>query len=311
MSGPVFVCGATGTQGGAVARHLRNANVPVHALVRDPTSPKAKSLEALGVTIYPGSWDDKDALKPALEGTKSAFLNFMPSFTDPLKELRDVETVLEAAKEAGVEHIVYSSAWGFTRAMAALPAYNDPSSPVGHILKSKLDAVDAVVNSGFSPTILLPGKFMSDFHGPGIAWFGNLSKTGLFDTALRKGGRIPFVDPNDIGAFGAAALMDPEKFAGQRVDIYTEILGMEEATAMLAQALGKKMSVRFMSDEEVEEKSKVDIFMKAQEMMRDIGEPDSMDNVKKWGIPVGSFRSYIEREKRALEETFAQVPDAN
>ncbi|WP_181006910.1 NmrA family NAD(P)-binding protein, partial [Streptomyces sp. SM9] len=38
---PVLVTGATGTQGGAVARALADAGVPVRALVRDPGAPRA------------------------------------------------------------------------------------------------------------------------------------------------------------------------------------------------------------------------------------------------------------------------------
>lgn len=312
MSSPVFVCGATGAQGGgSVARHLRKAGIPVHALVRDPSSPKARSLEAIGVTIFPGSWDDKDALTPALEGTKSAFLNFTPSFADPRKEVRDAETVLALAKGAGVKHIVYSGIFGLEEAASSF-SDADLNGIGSKIFQTKRDIVDAVVSAGFgSYTILLVGKFMNDFYGPQAQWFGDLSKTGVFETALREGQAIPFVDPDDIGAFGTAALMDPEKFAGHSVEVNTEMLTPEDAIAMLSAAVEKKMSVRFLSEAEIDERRKADIFIQAQVAMREIGKLDSMDRVRAWGVPVGSFRNFLEREKVVLDETYAGLPNVN
>lgn len=311
MSSPVFVCGATGTQGGSVARHLRKADTPIHALVRDPSSPKAKALEAMGVTIFPGSWDDKNALEPALAGTKSAFLNFMPLLADPRKELRDAETVLAVAKSAGVKHIVYSGIFGLEKAARSM-SDTDLEGIGSRIFQTKRDIVDAVVSAGFETrTILLVGKFMSDFYGPKVHWFGDLSKTGVFETALLEGQAIPFVDADDIGAFGAAALTNPEKFAGQNVEVNTEVLTPDEAVTMLSQAVGKKMSVRFMSQAEADEKRKTDVFIQAQVGSRGIGELCSMDRVRSWGVPVGSFRNFLEREKAVLEETYAGLTDVN
>lgn len=309
MSSPVFVCGATGNQGGFVARHLRKSNIPVHALVRDPSSAKAKALEAIGVTIFPGSWSDTETLKQALEGTKAAFLNFMPSFTDFRQELRDTQAVLAAAKDAGVEHIVYSGIFGLEKGVA-LASDMDPNGLAPQIYKTKIDILDAVTSIDFATfTILRPSKFMSDFFGPAAVWFGNLATTGVFETALHKGVTTPFVDPDDIGAFGAAALTDPKRFAGQKVDVHTELLTPEDAISTLAEATGKKLSVRFLSDEEAEEKSKVDVFTQAQIMMRDTAGLASMDGVRAWGVPLGSFQKFLEREKAALDETYALIPD--
>ncbi|KAH0531147.1 hypothetical protein TsFJ059_000015 [Trichoderma semiorbis] len=73
----VFVCGITGTQGGAVARRLLSENVAVTALARDLSSPQAQSIEAVGAKLFPGNFDDSAALERALAGCTAAFLNFM------------------------------------------------------------------------------------------------------------------------------------------------------------------------------------------------------------------------------------------
>jgi uncharacterized protein YbjT (DUF2867 family) len=59
---PVLVIGATGRQGGATARALRAAGVPVRALVRDPDTDAAKAVEALGAELVTGDLHDRDSV---------------------------------------------------------------------------------------------------------------------------------------------------------------------------------------------------------------------------------------------------------
>ena len=54
----ILVLGATGAQGGAVARHLLAAGWPVRALVRDPSKPAARALAEAGVAVQAGDFDD-------------------------------------------------------------------------------------------------------------------------------------------------------------------------------------------------------------------------------------------------------------
>ncbi|KAL2109630.1 hypothetical protein VUR80DRAFT_2244 [Thermomyces stellatus] len=311
MAGPIFVCGATGTQGGAVARHLRKANVPVHALVRDPSSAKAKDLEGLGVTLFPGSFDDDTAMSAALKGTQSAFLNFVPNLADSSTELRHARAVLSAAKNEGVRHIVYASSFGLDQD-AAPPMNLEPDGLVAKFYQVKKDIVKAVVSAGFeSYTILRPAKFMSDLLGPNVMWFGDLAKTGTFETVLRKGEPCPWVDPNDIGAFGAAALLDPGKFGGEKVDIFTEMLTIDDVIGAVARITGKKLGVRFLTEEEEAERvKKGDVFIQAQAGMRGKGTQASLQAVKDWGVPLGSYAAFLEREKPYLLQTYAHLPDA-
>ncbi|MCG8919720.1 NmrA family NAD(P)-binding protein, partial [Actinokineospora sp. PR83] len=65
---PVLVLGATGGQGGAVLRALRDAGRPVRALVRDPAAPAAARLAAAGVELAAGGFTDRAALAAAMSG---------------------------------------------------------------------------------------------------------------------------------------------------------------------------------------------------------------------------------------------------
>ena len=311
MSGPIFVCGATGTQGGAVARHLRQANVTVHALARDPSSTKAKELENLGVIIFPGSFGDEAALRAALKGAQSVFLNFVPNLAEFTAELQQAKSILAASKDAGVKHVVYTSSFGLDENQVPPPGL-DPNGLVAKIYQVKRDIIGAVISAGFeSYTILRPAKFMSDLWGPNVIWFGDLVKTGTFETALRKGESGPWVDPNDIGAFGAAALLNSQKFGGKKVDIFTELLTIDDVVGRVAKITGKKLGVRFLSVEEEKQRlEQGDVFIQAQVGMRDKGIEVSMENVKAWGVPLGSYDVFLQREKAQLLETYGHLSDA-
>lgn len=68
----ILVSGATGQQGGAVARHLLDRGFAVRALTRSPSSPGAKALEGLGAEIVQGSFGDPGSLVRALDRVKGA-----------------------------------------------------------------------------------------------------------------------------------------------------------------------------------------------------------------------------------------------
>ncbi|MEV4360877.1 NmrA family NAD(P)-binding protein [Nonomuraea sp. NPDC049625] len=76
---PVLVTGATGQQGGATARALLAAGVPVRALVRDPATDRAKAVEALGAELVTGDLHDRDSVIRAARGARAVFSVQMPA----------------------------------------------------------------------------------------------------------------------------------------------------------------------------------------------------------------------------------------
>lgn len=105
----VLVIGATGQQGGAVARALLGSKkFAVNALVRDDTSLASEALKGLGASLFKGSWDDGGAVEQAVTGCTALYLNSSPSFTDQEAEARDALNILNKAKAAGVKHVILS-----------------------------------------------------------------------------------------------------------------------------------------------------------------------------------------------------------
>jgi uncharacterized protein YbjT (DUF2867 family) len=109
MSDRILVTGATGLQGGAVARHLLKLGKPeVRCLTRRPDSEAAKTFKQLGADVVKGDFDDPASLKPVLKDCTGVFgvTNFWEAF---LREYQQGANLIDAASEAGVAHLVLST----------------------------------------------------------------------------------------------------------------------------------------------------------------------------------------------------------
>ena len=105
----ILVTGATGTQGGAVARHLLKKGFKVRAFTRDDTKPAALELKKLVAELFKGDLADKDSISKAVSGVYGVFSvqNFWEHGYD--KEVLQGKNIADVAKNAGVKHFVYSS----------------------------------------------------------------------------------------------------------------------------------------------------------------------------------------------------------
>jgi uncharacterized protein YbjT (DUF2867 family) len=108
--GAVLVIGATGQQGGAVARELLDRGRAVHALVRDAGQPAARSLLAAGASLVPGDLDDPESLRAAMNAVDFVFL-VLTMMTGPRVTLAGVageerrgQAVADIASETGIGH---------------------------------------------------------------------------------------------------------------------------------------------------------------------------------------------------------------
>ncbi len=105
----MLVTGATGAQGGSVARHLlAGGKFSVRALTRNPNSEKAKALQAAGAEVIQGDLDDLKSLQTALEGCSGVF--GVTNFWEHLQnEYTQGKNLIDAVAASGVKHFVFSS----------------------------------------------------------------------------------------------------------------------------------------------------------------------------------------------------------
>ncbi len=106
-----LVLGATGQQGGAVARALLRRGQTVRALTRKTDSSAARTLAGLGATVVAGDLDRPETLPPAFAGVRGVFSvqDFYSPGVGLAGELRQGRSVIAAARNAGVRHIVQST----------------------------------------------------------------------------------------------------------------------------------------------------------------------------------------------------------
>ncbi len=99
MSQTILVTGATGRQGGAVARHLLRGGWRVRALTRDPESLGARALSELGMEVVRGDMARKETLLPALEGVYGVFSVQDHGASGAGEEVRQGMNMANAAQE--------------------------------------------------------------------------------------------------------------------------------------------------------------------------------------------------------------------
>src|SRR5512141_1016185 len=115
----IAVTGATGQQGGAVARKLLADGWKVRALTRDVDKPAAQELASLGAEIFAGDMEKRAELDAAFQGAYGIFSvqNFWLPNVGFEGEIRQGKNVADAAKAAGIQHLVYSSVGAAHRGM--------------------------------------------------------------------------------------------------------------------------------------------------------------------------------------------------
>ncbi|EED13516.1 NAD dependent epimerase/dehydratase, putative [Talaromyces stipitatus ATCC 10500] len=300
----VFVAGATGTQGGALARHLRAKNIEVHALARDIASQKAQDLVSIGVKFWVGDFNNKSALTIAITGCDALFLNFMPDLTNLSAEEQWAQSILDAGKEAGAQHVVFSSVYGVDQTDKM--RWFDEKAAVAEIYASKHSIEKIVKASGYATwTVLRPGYFMANCVQPFVQFMlPGLAETGELITALRSDTVLPLTDTKTIGLFSSAAIMQPERFNGKTISYLDELLTLSEFIERLSQAVGRELKITYLSDDEVEAQRETNPILGGQLVTRDMAQFANLDQVKSLEVPLGTFEEYLKREREAVNATY-------
>src|SRR6478609_1664411 len=114
MKKKVLVLGATGSQGGAVARHLISRGHAVRAFTRDSTSAKAKALKEIGAEIFVGDFESKADLESAMHSCDTVFSmqNFWEAGVGLEGEQRQASNIIQACLTLNISHVIQSSIAG-------------------------------------------------------------------------------------------------------------------------------------------------------------------------------------------------------
>lgn len=222
----ILVTGATGKQGGAVARHLLNAGFPVRILVRDPGKPAARALVQKGAEVAQGNLDVPASLDPAMRDVHGVFMvsNYWEKGVGKDGELRQGRNVADAARRADVAHFVYASV-------------ADAQKQIGvTLVQGKADVERYLQKIGMPTTVLGLTMFMDNFLDP---------KNGplllpYVAGAIRPTTRLHWVAVDDIGAVVAIVLQNPQRYIGKTLDLAGDQMTVAEMRETYRRVTGKK-----------------------------------------------------------------------
>src|SRR5882762_2270686 len=186
--GVILVTGATGQQGGAVARELLARKHTVRAMTRKSDSDAAKALARQGAEVVKGDLNDSESLRRALQGAWGVFAVQNTWEAGVEGEEQQGKRIAELARRAGVQHYVYTSV-GSAHRRTGIPHF-----------ENKWRVEQTVRKLAFpSYAILRPVFFMENFQS---AWFKPGLDEGKLMIAVRADTPLQMIAGDDIGAYG-------------------------------------------------------------------------------------------------------------
>lgn len=234
----ILVTGATGNQGGAVARHLlQRGNFKVRALVRDPNKPTAKALQQAGAELVKGDLNERTSLDRALKAVTGVFS--MQDFKDGLEtEIRQGKMLADAAKAANIEHFVYSSV-GSAERNTGVPHFD-----------SKLQVEEYIRAIGLPYTIMRPVFFFYNYDR-----MRPMIENGTLYQPLSPGTKLQQLSEEDYGEMVAEVFERPVEFLNREEEVASVDITMPEVAAAFSHVLGRSVEYQQIPFEAFEQQA--------------------------------------------------------
>jgi uncharacterized protein YbjT (DUF2867 family) len=224
----IAVTGAAGLQGGKIARRLLAQGWKVRALTRDANKPAAQALAAAGAEITPGDMDKRTELETAFRGVHGVFSvqNYWLPGVGYDGEVRQGKMVADAAKAAGVRHLVYSSVGAAQRGMGQMH------------FASKWIIEQYIQGLGLPYTILRPVSFMENYNRSRAYIL-----SGVFQGfGLRPGKATQLIATDDIGVFAEMAFAKPDQFLGKTIELAGDELTEPQIAEVFTKVIGRPVT---------------------------------------------------------------------
>ncbi len=223
----IVVTGATGKQGGAVARELVRRGFRVLAITRDPSKPAELALGKLGMEVLRGDLDDPESLRFPLESAYGVYSvqNFWETGYE--REVKQGIALAELAKDVGVEHFVYSSVASAQR-----------ETGLSHF-ESKWKIEEHIRELDLPYTIFRPVYFMDNWENPALR---EMILGGTLALPLDPDRELQQVSVLDVGAFVGMAFVDREDWLGRELDIAGDEPSMTKTAETFSKVIGRPVS---------------------------------------------------------------------
>jgi uncharacterized protein YbjT (DUF2867 family) len=234
-----LVVGVTGQQGGAVVDQLLadDEAFEVHGLTRNPDSRAATELVDGGMTVVQGDLDDRDSLDRAMAGVDLVF--GVTDFWEHSYEgqVRQGRHLVDAATEAGVDHVVFSSVAGADRATGVAP------------FESAREIERYLDQRAVPDTVIRPVWFMQNLEHQ-----RDRIRDGTLALPIAEGVDHHLVDVTDIGRATRAVFERPEPFRDDRIKLAGDRMTPTEMADVLSGMVGTEVQYHPVPIEDAREK---------------------------------------------------------
>jgi uncharacterized protein YbjT (DUF2867 family) len=294
--GLILVTGATGAQGGAVARQLLARGHRVRILTRDPAGQVAQQLVRSGAEAMRGDLDDATSVAAAMSGVTGVFSVQIPDVKGTDSERRHGFALVKAAVAAGVRQFVHTSVTG------AGQHTQFPRWQTGYwhqqYWTDKWEIEQAVRAAGFdSWTVLKPAFMMDNFAQPKARFMFPHLREGKIATALLANTRMQLIAADDVGAFARAAFEQPDAFNRHDIDLAAQALTMAEVAATLSSTLQKPIVALELTPQEALNQGLSAGWVRSQEWSNEIGYRADIAALARYGIPLTSFEQWAHQHR--------------
>lgn len=238
----IAVVGGTGAQGSGLVRAICEDPEQAFAarvLTRDPGSPKARELQAMGAETVEADLARPESIRAAFEGAYGAYcVTFFWDHFSPERELRDAGTMACAAAATGLQHVIWST---LEDARQLVPLDDDRMPTLKHRYKvphtdAKGEANSLFTDSGVPTTFLLTSFYWENFihfgSGPQRLPDGRLAL--IFPLGAAK---LPGIAAEDIGRCALGIFKRGPDMIGRTVGIAGEHLTGAEMAALMSEQL--------------------------------------------------------------------------
>lgn len=229
---PILVLGATGRQGGSVAKALLKTGWPVRALVLNSESAASSRLRDAGVELVQGSFEDTDVIRQSMKDAYGVF-SVLPGNLAAEDETRYGISIADIAAESGVDHFLYSSGASVGDELTGVPRFDAKPRIEAHVRELPI-----------TTTIVRPMIFMEMLVRPGFGL-----DEGRLVSLIRPDHSIQLTAVEDIGKFIAAVFADKTRFGDMTLKIASDRVTGHELEAAFTEAAGRPIAYERFPDD--------------------------------------------------------------
>jgi uncharacterized protein YbjT (DUF2867 family) len=237
----IAVLGSTGAQGGGLCRAILadpSGGFACRAITRDPSKDKAKALADQGAEVVAADLDDAESLKKAFAGAHGVYAvtNFWEHFSGE-KEKAQAKNIADAARAAGVKHVVWSTLEDTRKLMAQddkrMPFLQDKFRVPHFDAKAEADAFFA----GLPVTYLITSFYWDNLYMFGMA--PKKGEDGQYSYTFPMGDKkLAGIAAADIGKAAYGIFKGGDAYIGKRVGIFGEALTLDQMGQVISKVLG-------------------------------------------------------------------------